>query len=533
MGLLSHAPSASIFLLLIFCLSCIHYVASAKETSSELLNASDLSEAELNVKRSNFPRDFLFGAATSAVQTEGSASKYGKGPSVWDHYVQKFPGKVTDRSSPETAIDSYARYKDDVKLLKELGVDAYRFSIPWTRILPNGSLSGGVNQQAIDHYNDLINEVMSNGITPFVTLLHFDSPQILQDKYGGFLSHEIVDDFRDYAEICFRTYGDRVKHWITINEPLIIAQFGYDLGLAAPGRCSVPPNACPAGNSSTEPYIVTHNALLAHAAAAGLYKDKFQAEQRGEIGISLVGEFFEPYSESSNDKKAARRAMDFHVGWFLNPLVYGEYPRRMRNLVKGRLPTFSEGDKALVQGSLDFIGFSYYTSRYAKAIEIDPNVPPTSFSRDSFTDLQFARDGVPIGKKASGSDFIYIYPKGLGKLLTYTKRKYKSPKIYITENGISEAKNDSQPIHEALQDPHRIQFILQHLYQINRAIKKGVDVKGYFYWSQSDSFEFGKGRQDRYGLYYIDYQNNLTRIPKHSAKWLPSFLRNKGRTQSL
>ncbi|PKI53304.1 hypothetical protein CRG98_026332 [Punica granatum] len=388
MGLLSHAPSASIFLLLIFCLSCIHYgssvhlslavlhllvisiyvyeVASAKETSSELLNASDLSEAELNVKRSNFPRDFLFGAATSAVQ-------------------------------------------DDVKLLKELGVDAYRFSIPWTRILPS--------------------------ITPFVTLLHFDSPQILQDKYGGFLSHEIVDDFRDYAEICFRTYGDRVKHWITINEPLIIAQFGYDLGLAAPGRCSVPPNACPAGNSSTEPYIVTHNALLAHAAAAGLYKDKFQAEQRGEIGISLVGEFFEPYSESSNDKKAARRAMDFHVGWFLNPLVYGEYPRRMRNLVKGRLPTFSEGDKALVQGSLDFIGFNYYTSRYAKAIEIDPNVPPTSFSRDSFTDLQFARDGVPIGKKASGSDFIYIYPKGLGKLLTYTKRKYKSPKIYITENG--------------------------------------------------------------------------------------------------
>ncbi|KAK4779068.1 hypothetical protein SAY86_006596 [Trapa natans] len=274
----------------------------------------------------------------------------------------------------------------------------------------HGSLSGGLNQEGIDHYNNLITEVTNNGIRPFVTLLHFDLPQILQDKYGGFLSRKIV---------------------------------------------------------------------------------------------------------------------------FLHPLVYGEYPRSMRNLVKGRLPAFNGKDRLLVKGSFDFIGFNYYTSRYAKAAGMNPDVPPMSFSFDSFVDFSITRDGVPIGKKGPGNGFIYIYPEGLMKLLYYTKRKYKNPRIYITENGIYDAKSDGKTIQEALQDQHRSSFILKHLYQINRSIRKGVEVKGYFYWSLFDSFEFEEGRQVRYGLYYIDYGNNFTRIPKHSAEWLPSFLRNKERAQAL
>ncbi|KAF8036947.1 hypothetical protein BT93_B0005 [Corymbia citriodora subsp. variegata] len=491
------------------------------------------SQSESNVKRSDFPADFLFGVASSAVQVEGSARKYGKGLSTWDTYAERFSGKIVDKSTPENAVDSYRRYKEDVKLLKELGVDAYRFSISWTRILPSGSVSGGVNQEGIDHYNNLIDELIKNGIEPVVTIFHFDPPQVLQDKYGGPLSRKFVDDFKDYAEICYKTYGDRVKKWITVNEPLMVAQLGYDYGVAPPGRCSVPPHECTAGNSSTEPYVAGHNLILAHAAAARLYKDKFQANQGGEVGIALVAQNFEPYSESGKDKEAANRALDFTSGWFIEPLVYGSYPASMRSIVKERLPTFTDTDKELVKGSFDFVGFNYYTTRYAKAVAVDPTAPPTSFSLDLHSDIRADKDGVPIGEKAEGSSFIYIYPRGIQNFLKHIQQKYKSPKIYITENGVTEAKVDARPIKEALKDQHRIKFVLQHLYWIKQAMKKGVNVKGYFYWSQFDSFEFSDGYTVRFGLYYINYKNNFARIPKLSAKWLPAFLKGKEETVDL
>ncbi|KAI6682739.1 hypothetical protein NL676_028652 [Syzygium grande] len=473
------------------------------------------SLCELNVKRSDFPADFLFGAATSAVQVEGSARKYGKGLSAWDTYAERFPGKIVDKSTPETAVDSYRRYKEDVKLLKELGVDAYRFSISWTRILPSGSLSGGVNQEGIDHYNNLIDELIKNG-------------EYCSDTGSQLLFFFIdMDDFRDYAEICFKTYGDRVKKWITVNEPLIIAEFGYGYGVAPPGRCSVPAHACPAGNSSTEPYVASHNLILAHAAAARLYKNKFQANQGGEVGIALVAQYFKPYSDLAKDKEAAKRALDFTSGWFMEPLVYGSYPASMRSIVKERLPTFTDVEKELVRGSFDFIGFNYYTTRYAKAVTVDPTAPPTSFGLDLHTDIRADKDGIPIGEKAEGSSYIYIYPKGIQKFLEHIMQKYKSPKIYITENGVTEAKVDTRPIKEALKDQHRIKFVLQHLHRIKLAMKKGVNVKGYIYWSLFDNFEFGDGYTARFGLYYIDYKNNFKRIPKLSAKWLPAFLRGE------
>ncbi|KAF7850283.1 hypothetical protein BT93_L5656 [Corymbia citriodora subsp. variegata] len=487
---------------------------------------SRVSHGNLTIRRSDFPSDFLFGAGTSALQTEGSAEEYGKGLSVWDVYAKKYPGRIAN-STLETAVDAYRRYKKDVKLLKELKVDAYRFSISWTRIVPSGSLSDGVNQKGIDHYNNLIDELINNGITPFVTLLHFDPPHMLEDKYGGPLSRKFVDDFRDYAEICFRTYGDRVKKWTTINEPLMVASFGYDSGLGPPGRCSHPPGACPGGNSSTEPYIVSHNLILAHAAAVKLYREKFQAKQGGEIGICLVGQYFEPYSESIEDKHAARRARDFYLGWFMDPLVYGSYPRTMRRILKQRLPDFTREEKDLVKGSFDFLGLNYYTTNYAKSLNVDPNAPPISFGLDLHADLRVDRGGVPIGPKADGSSFIYIYPTGLQRVLNYVKQRYGNQKIYITENGVTQAKVKGRPTLEALKDQHRIEFVLQHLYHINQAMKKGVDVRGYFYWSLFDSFEFVDGYTTRFGLYYVNYDDNLKRIPKLSVKWLPAFLQGK------
>ncbi|KAF7833963.1 beta-glucosidase 24-like [Senna tora] len=472
-------------------------------------NATTSSDdEELNIRRSDFPRDFAFGVATAAVQVEGAAKEGGKGPNIWDYFIQEYPDRIQDHSNNLHAIDHYNRYKDDVKLIKDLGVNWYRFSISWTRILPEGSLSGGVNQEGIDHYNDLINELIKNGITPFVTLLHFDPPQTLQNKYGGPLDQLFVNDFKDYAELCFKLFGDRVKHWITINEPFIIAVFGHDLGEIAPGRCSFGQFKCHEGNSSTEPYIVTHNVLLAHAAVVKLYRDKFQ--QGGEIGICTVGIFAEPYTEAQKDKAAARRIIDFGIGWIMEPLVFGDYPKIMRDLVKQRLPCFTQEEKNLIKGSFDFIGLNYYTTSYAKSVPLNPNAPP-HFITDALAVQLVEKGGIPIGPQAEGSPFIYTYPVGLEKLLNFMKDNYDSPKIYIAENGITEANKKNVKLEEALFDPHRIDSILRHLYRIHNAIKNGVNVKGYMYWTPFDDFELEGGYIPRFGLYYTDYNNNLTR----------------------
>ncbi|KAK9926669.1 hypothetical protein M0R45_023884 [Rubus argutus] len=492
--------------------------------------SSESNPEELNVKWSDFPSDFVFGVSTAATQIEGSAKEGGRGPSVWDKFVE-ISGRIMDKSNMFTSIDSYKRYKEDVKLVKDLGVNSYRFSISWTRILPNGTLSGGVNQEGIDHYNSLIDELIKNGITPYVTLLHFDPPQALTDKYGGFLNRSFVDDFKDYSELCFKTYGDRVKNWITINEPFIIAKMGYDLAVAPPGRCSVqaPENriGCTAGNSSTEPYIVSHNLLLSHATVVKLYRDNFQAKQGGEIGWSLVGQYVEPYSDTPEDKAAAKRILDFELGWFMEPIVYGDYPKSMIDLVKERLPRFTEEEKKLVKGSFDFIGINYYTTRYGKNVPASP-AEPICYHNDALAKSETENaNGVSIGPHADGSIYIFSYPQGLEKLLEFMKQNYQSPKIYISENGITEAKDDKQGLDEALKDPHRIQCILRHLYWIKMAIKNGVNVKGYFHWALFDDFEWGEGYLPRFGLYYVDYKDNLKRIPKESATWLPKFLKGE------
>ncbi|XP_021808278.1 beta-glucosidase 24-like [Prunus avium] len=495
-----------------------------------LLNA--LNPKELQVKRSHFPRDFAFGVSTSAAQIEGSTKEGGRGPSVWDHFIEKNPEIIYDHSNLLTAIDSYKRYKEDVKAVKDLGVDSYRFSISWTRILPNGTLSGGINQEGIDYYNNLIDEVIKNGLTPYVTIYHFDAPQALEDKYGGFLNRSIVNDFKDYCEICFKTFGVRVKNWITINEPYIIAEMGYDSGVAPPGRCSVPSLfPCTSGNSSTEPYIVTHNLLLAHATAVKLYREKFQENQGGQIGISLVGQYAEPHSESLLDRAAAKRVLDFQLGWYMEPLVSGEYPESMRVLVKERLPKFTKEEKKLIKGSFDFIGINYYTARYAKHDPISPN-KAMCYRNDALAlSLVENIDGDQIGPLAKGSFMIYSYPQGLEKLLVFMKQNYQNPKIYISENGISEVEEEENGLDGALRDPHRIQSVLRHLFWINKAMEKGVNVKGYFYWTPFDNFEWGMGYTQKFGLYYVDHKDNLKRIPKQSAKWLPIFLNGEDELQ--
>ncbi|MED6113739.1 Beta-glucosidase 12 [Stylosanthes scabra] len=228
-----------------------------------------------SLNRTNFPDNFLFGTASSSYQYEGAVNEGGRGPSIWDTFTQTHPEKIADRSNGVLAVDSYHRYKEDVGIMKDIGFDAYRFSISWSRVLPGGKLKTGVNREGITYYNNLINELLANGLKPFVTLFHWDLPQALEDEYGGFLSPNIVKDFTDYAEVCYREFGDRVKHWITLNEPLTYTTNGYGNGVFAPGRCSLY-NNCDEGNSTTEPYLVTHHQILAHAAAARLYMDNYK-----------------------------------------------------------------------------------------------------------------------------------------------------------------------------------------------------------------------------------------------------------------
>ncbi|KAI4333182.1 hypothetical protein L6164_018020 [Bauhinia variegata] len=481
-----------------------------------------LFESAVSLNRSSFPADFLFGTASSAYQYEGAAHEGGKGPSIWDTFTHKYPEMIADHSNGDVATDSYHRYKEDVAIMKDIGFNAYRFSISWPRILPRGNLKGGINHEGITYYNNLINELLSNGVQPFITLFHGDLPQALDDAYGGFLSPKIVKDYADYAEVCFREFGDRVKHWITLNEPLFYSLIVYANGLFPPKRCSKHLQLnCTAGDSGTESYLVSHHQILAHAAAVKIYREKYQIHQKGQIGITLNAPWVLPLSPTKADKNAAARFLAFSYDSFMEPLTRGIYPAIMVKRLGQRLPKFSKEQSLMVKGSFDFIGLNYYYTSYAESIPctgVNTGILHTVLT-DSCSNTTSVRNGVPIGPKAA-SDWLYIYPPGIQDVLQYTKKKFNDPVIYITENGVDEL-NDGKI---SLEDRVRIDYISQHLFYVQRAIRNGVKVKGYFAWSLLDNFEWNSGYTVRFGIVYVDFKNGLNRYPKSSAFWFKKFL---------
>ncbi|KAM3686287.1 hypothetical protein ACJW31_11G187100 [Castanea mollissima] len=475
-------------------------------------------DSKYSVNRSSFPEGFIFGTASSSYQYEGATNEGGRGASIWDSFTQSYPDKIRDGKSGVLADDSYHRYKEDVSIMKDIGFDAYRFSISWSRLLPSGNLSGGVNQEGITYYSNLINELQSNGLKPFVTLFHWDLPQALEDTYGGFLNHQIVNDFRDYAELCYKEFGDRVKHWITLNEPQTFTTMGYGNGAFAPGRCSKwLSSKCDEGDSATEPYLVAHHQILAHTAAVKVYKDKYQMSQKGQIGITLNSPWILPFSQSTEDNDAASRALAFMYDWFMEPLNSGLYPAEMVAHVHERLPQFSKEQSSMVKGSFDFIGINYYSANYATDGPCEYQQP--SYFTDSCINITDERYGTPIGPKAA-SQWLSIYPQGIQDLLLYTKNKFNNPVIYITENGVDEINNGTI----SLEDNMRIDYHSSHLSFVQSAITNGVKVKGYFAWSLLDNFEWADGYTVRFGLVYIDYEDGLKRYPKNSTKWFKKFL---------
>ncbi|KAK7262563.1 hypothetical protein RJT34_30137 [Clitoria ternatea] len=500
---------------------------SSKVTCNEAVsNVAPIIDLSLN--RNSFPQGFIFGGGSSSYQVEGAAMEGGKGQSIWDTFTHKYPDKIQDRSNGDAAIDTYHRYKEDVQIMKDMNLDSYRFSISWPRILPKGKLSGGINQEGINYYNNLINELVADGIKPLVTLFHWDLPQLLEDEYGGFLSPRIIKDFRDYADLCFKEFGDRVKFWVTLNEPWTYSQKGYANGQLAPGRCSSWLHSnCTGGDSGTEPYLVTHHQLLAHVAAVHVYKTKYQTSQKGSIGITMIANWFLPLSDTKADQKAAERSLDFMFGWFMDPLTTGDYPKSMRALVRTRLPKFTREQSKLLIGSFDFIGLNYYSSTYASDAPQLSSARP-NYDTDSLANPAFERDGKPIGIKIA-SEWLYVYPKGIRDLLLYIKKKYNNPLIYITENGINEYDEPTQSLEESLMDTFRIDYHYRHLYYLQSAIRNGANVKGYYVWSLFDNFEWGSGYTSRFGMTFVDYKNGLKRYKKLSAIWFKNFLKKEHR----
>ncbi|KAK8466452.1 hypothetical protein PHAVU_008G097000 [Phaseolus vulgaris] len=413
------------------------------------------------LSRDQFPPDFVFGASTSAYQIEGAANEDGRKPSIWDTFSHSGNGNRY-AGDGDVACNHYHKYKEDVKLMANMGLEGYRFSISWSRLIPDGR--GPVNPKGLLFYNNLINELISNGIEAHVTLNHFDLPQSLQDEYGGWVSRRVVKDFTKYAEVCFREFGDRVKYWTTLNEANANVVLGYDTGTMPPQRCSPSPlTNCSSGNSSTEPYLAAHHMLLAHGSAARVYREKYQGMQHGLIGFNLLLLGFLPQTNSTEDIMAVQRAQDFSIGC---PGYLQKENRDCLEDVAAKFQLYLPNDITI------------------------PEVP--------------------------------ITPNVFLRTLDSLRSTYGNIPIFIQENGQQTVHNSP------LDDWSRVNYLHAYVGIIVDALRSGLNVKGYFVWSFIDTFEIEGGYELSFGLYYIDMNDpNLRRQPKLSAEWYSNFLKGK------
>lgn len=440
-----------------------------------------------------FPDNFIWGTATSAYQIEGALNEAGRGLSIWDTFGRT-PGKIHGCATGDVAADHYHRWAEDVRLMADLGLKTYRFSIAWPRILPAGT--GAVNPAGLDFYDRLVDALLANGITPYVTLYHWDLPQTLQDR-GGWANRDTAVHFAEYARVVAERLSDRAVHWITHNEPFVAAMAGHFTGEHAPGL--------------QDPFAAlkaTHHLLLSH----GLAVEALRASARRplKMGITLNLNPVHPASDSEADRQAAIRFDGILNRLFLDPVLRGRYPDDMLALLGLLMPQTTADDLARIATPLDFLGVNYYSRTIVRH---DPNVPIIEASQIH-----------PHGNEYSG--MWEIYPPGMYELLTRIWNEYRPPMdILVTENGICVP--DGVDFDGRVRDERRIRYLHKHIAQVHRAIADGVPVRGYFVWSLIDNFEWAHGYGKRFGLAYVDFVT-LARTIKDSGRWYAQVIRENG-----
>jgi beta-glucosidase len=432
-----------------------------------------------------FPPGFLWGSATAAYQVEGAAKEDGRGESIWDRFSHT-PGKVKNGDTGDVACDHYHRFVEDVKLMKDLGIEAYRFSVSWPRILPSGKSQ--INWLGLDFYDRLVDALLSHGIQPYLTLYHWDLPQALQD-YGGWANRDTCGYFADYSAIVSRRLGDRVKNWTTINEPWVVAHLGNKTGEMAPGN-----------KDEKLTLQVSHNLLVAH----GMSMQALRADRPdSKVGIVLS---LSP-SEPLTDDPGAHSLCDFN--WrtdgaaFLDPLFRAHYDPMMEKRYPNSMPDVKPGDLALISQRMDMLGVNYYFRIVLNKEGWVEHVPGAKE-----TDMGWE-----------------INPPAFRRLLNTMHKDYDLPPIYITENGA--AFKDTVSSDGQVHDPERINYIRDHLAEVRKAMEDGVDVRGYFVWSLLDNFEWHHGYSKRFGITYVDYETQK-RIVKDSGKWYSNVIKQNG-----
>lgn len=441
----------------------------------------------------SFPAGFVWGAATASYQIEGAWREDGKGESIWDRFSHT-PGKIKNGDTGDVAADHYHRWPSDVQLMTELGLKAYRFSISWPRILPEGY--GRVESRGLDFYNRLVDALLAAGIEPYATLYHWDLPQTLQDR-GGWPARDTAKAFAEYAEVVARELGDRVKHWMTLNEPWVSAVLGYLIGEHAPGH-----------QDAREAAAATHHLLLGH----GLAVPAIRRDSPGaQVGIVLNYSPAYPASDREEDIAAAQMQDAIGQRTYLDPLAGRPYPPELAQIKQASMDMVQPGDMEAIAVPLDFLGLNNYTRdvvRHGEKSELD------------------VAEGSNTERTEMGWE---VFPEGIYEMLMRVTREYPFKNLYITENGA--AFHDEIGPNGKVDDPKRVSYLQRYLTQVARAIAEGAPLRGYFVWSLMDNFEWAQGYSKRFGLVYVDYETQA-RISKTSAGWYSRLVAENGFAES-
>lgn len=444
------------------------------------------------MNRIAFPGDFVWGCAASAYQVEGAWNEDGKGLSIWDTFCHT-AGRIANGETGDIAVDHYHRYREDVALMAQLGLKAYRFSLSWARVLPEGT--GAVNPAGLDFYDRLVDGLLQNQIEPILTLFHYDLPQPLQDQ-GGWPNRDTAWRFADYAKIMAEHFCDRVRWWIPHNEPFVTATAGYLTGEHAPGI-----------HDPSAALAAAHNLLLSHGLAVQAIRAAAQSDVQVGIALNLSAVF--PASDSEADHLAAARYDGFLNRMTLDPLFKQNYPEDIVELLDFFFPTIQPGDMETIGTPLDFVGLNYYTRA---VVQHNPDVPVIEFNEVYPPDSSY-------------SQMWEIYPPGIYDLIMRVWKDYHPQKILITENGVCVP--DGVDVDGKVRDSRRIQYLQNHLTFIHQAIQEGAPVLGYLVWSLLDNFEWALGYQMRFGLIYVDFETQK-RTVKNSGRWFSRTIAENG-----